>query len=126
MRTDHVFLQRYCLVVILFALLGVFDSLNFAKEWYGSIGVLVATVYLVFVLFNVYALFHLLLFGHTARYLVLPLYFVLFIPLYIGMSSFVPTNLQSVLGLLLSSFEIVYAATVLVIAHREFATRYKS
>ena len=80
MRTDHVFLQRYCVVVILFALLGIFDSLNFAKEWYSSIGVLVATVYLVFVLFNVYALFHLLLFGHTARDLVLPLYFVLFIP----------------------------------------------
>ena len=126
MRTDHVFLQRYCVAVILFALLGIFDSLNFAKEWYGSIGVLVATVYLVFVLFNVYALFHLLLFGHTARDLVLPLYFVLFIPLYIGMSSFVPTNLQSVLGLLLSSFEMVYAASLLFIARREFATRYKS
>lgn len=126
MRKDNIFLQRYCVVVLLFALLGIFDSMNFDKQWYASIGILVATSYLVFILFNVYALFHLLLFGHTARDLILPLYFVLFIPLYIGFSGFVPTQVQFVLGTILSSFEAVYAITLFFIAHKEYVNRYKS
>jgi len=126
MRKDNVFLQRYCVVVFLFALLGMFDSINFAKEWYAGIGVLVATCYLIFILFNVYALFHLLLFGHSARDLVLPVYFVIFIPVYIGFSGFVPSNMQFILGIILSSFEAVYALTLLLIAHREHANRYTS
>jgi len=126
MRKDNIFLQRYCVIVFLFALLGMFDSANFAKQWYATVGVLVATSYLVFILFNVYALFHLLLFGHSARDLVLPIYFVVFMPLYIGFSGFVPVNLQFVVGTILSVFEAVYAVTLFIIAHREYANRYKS
>lgn len=126
MRKDNIFLQRYCVIVFLFALLGMFDSANFAKQWYATVGVLVATSYLVFILFNVYALFHLLLFGHSARDLVLPIYFVVFMPLYIGFSGFVPVNLQFVVGTILSVFEAVYAVTLFIIAHREYSNRYKS
>ncbi len=119
MKLDYVFLRRYLYSVIFFSILGIFDSFNFAKEWYfnGIYGTLIPTIYLVFILFNVYVLFHLLLFGHPFLHLFLPLYFVLFIPFYIGLSGFIPLDIQKIFGVILSCIEGLFAITILIRPH---------